>query len=220
MSDRTEAKLPDSSPAFDLSRRRFVAGAAGLAATSLVAGEAAAQGAPKEAPDLAQAVQAGRLPPLAQRLPQSPLVVTPVERVGQYGGTIRRGLRGSQDHNGILRMVGNQGLVRWNLEFTDVLPNVAERWEVSQDATEFTFYLRAGMKWSDGQPFTADDVVFVFEDCLANNELYRSPPAIFVINGRLPTVTKVNDSTVRFKFAGPYGMLLQQLATQIGRAHV
>ncbi len=217
MTDRTESKGPAAIAASDLSRRHFVAGFGGLAATSLVAGPALAQTAAREAPALAQAVAANQLPPLAQRLPQSPLVVTPVERVGQYGGTIRRGLRGSQDHNGILRMVGNQGLVRWNLEFTEVLPNVAERWEVSQDSTEFTFYLRAGMKWSDGQPFTADDIVFVFEDCLANNELYRSPPAIFVINGRLPTVTKVNDTTVRFKFAGPYGMLLQQLATPLGQ---
>ena len=46
-------------------------------------------------------------------------------------GTIRRGLRGSQDHNGILRMVGNQGLVRWNLAFTEVLPCVAARWDVN-----------------------------------------------------------------------------------------
>ncbi|MBL8837917.1 MAG: ABC transporter substrate-binding protein [Alphaproteobacteria bacterium] len=217
MTDRTESSEPAAIAVPDLSRRRFVAGVGGLAATSLVAGPALAQAQAREAPALAQAVAANQLPPLAQRLPQSPLVVTPVERVGQYGGTLRRGLRGSQDHNGILRMVGNQGLVRWNLEFTDVLPNVAERWEVNQNATEFTFHLRQGMKWSDGKPFTADDVVFVYEDCLANSELYRSPPALYVVNGRFVEVTKINDHTVRFKFAGPYGMFLTQLATPLGQ---
>jgi peptide/nickel transport system substrate-binding protein len=209
--------VKDPRESLTISRRGVVAGMGGLAAASLVIGDARAQAPAREAPDLAQAAQAGRLPPLAQRIPQSPLVVTPVERVGTYGGVIRRGLRGSADHNGILRMVGNQGLTRWNLEFTEPLPNVAERWEVSQDNTEFTFYLRAGMKWSDGQPFGPDDIIFVFEDVLANNEIYRTPPAIFLVNGRLPTVTKVGDNAVRFKFAGPYGMLLQQLATPLGQ---
>ena len=204
-----------------MTRRDAMAGFTGLAAASLYAGtsgQALGQARQfKESPDLTALVQQNRLPPVAQRVPENPLVVTPVERVGRYGGNMRRGLRGSQDHNGILRMVGNQGLTRWNLEFTDVLPGVAERWEVSQDATEFTFHLRRGMKWSDGQPFTADDILFVFEDCLNNSELYRSPPAIYVVNGRMPEVTKINDVTVRFKFAGPFGLFLQQLATPLGQ---
>jgi peptide/nickel transport system substrate-binding protein len=200
-----------------MSRRSFVAGTAGVAGASLVAGSASAQAQAREAPELAQAVQAGRLPPLAQRLPSRPMVVTPVERVGTYGGAMRRGLSGSSDHNGILRMIGNMGLTRWNMEMTDVLPNVAERWDVSADSSEFTFFLRPGMKWSDGQPFGADDLIFAFEDCLANNELYRAPPAIYVINDRLPTVTKVGDDAVRFKFAGPFGLFLQILATPLGQ---
>ena len=69
----------------------------------------------KEAPALAAAVSEGTLPPVAERLPAMPEIVTPAE-IGVYGGTIRYGLRGSSDHNHILRMVGNQGLVRWNPE--------------------------------------------------------------------------------------------------------
>src|SRR5262249_13172997 len=130
---------------------------------------------------------------------------------------IRRGLSGSNDHNGILRVIGNMGLVRWNMEFTDVLPNVAERWEGSADSTEFTFFLRSGMKWSDGQPFGATAIISASEDRLENNELHRAPPAIFVINARLPTVTKVGDDGVRFKFAGPFGLFLQLLATPLGQ---
>ncbi|MBL8653849.1 MAG: ABC transporter substrate-binding protein, partial [Alphaproteobacteria bacterium] len=171
-----------------IGRRSILKGAAGVAALSSVPGVVFAQGAAKEAPDLAKLVAEGKLPPLAQRLPSSPLVVTPLEKTGVYGGSVRRGLRGSADHNGILRMVGNQGLVRWNLAFTQVEPGVAERWEVNANATEFTFHLRPGMKWSDGKPFTADDVVFAIEDCCKNSELYRSVPSVLVINGKPTTV--------------------------------
>jgi peptide/nickel transport system substrate-binding protein len=140
-----------------------------------------------------------------------------VEKVGRYGGSLRRGLRGSSDHNGILRMVGNQGLVRWNLAFTEVLPNVADKWEVNADSTEFTFYLRKGMKWSDGKPFTADDIVFSIEDCAKNTDLYKSAPSPIVINGKPGTATKVDETTVKFTFASPYALFLEQMATPLGQ---
>jgi peptide/nickel transport system substrate-binding protein len=194
------------------------AGAAALAAAQAAAGRPAfAQAAAKEAPALAKLVQEGKLPPLAERLPASPMVVTPHEKTGTYGGALRRGLRGSADHNGILRMVGNQGLVRWNLAFTQVEPNVAERWTVNADSTEFTFSLRKGMKWSDGKPFTADDVVFAIEDVAKNTELYKATPSPLVIAGKPAVVTKVDDSTVKFTFATPYAMFLEQMATPLGQ---
>ncbi|MBC8791754.1 MAG: peptide ABC transporter [Tagaea sp. CACIAM 22H2] len=200
-----------------IGRRSILKGAAGAAALSSVPGVVFAQGAAKEAPDLAKLVAEGKLPPLAQRLPSSPLVVKPLEKTGVYGGSLRRGLRGSADHNGILRMVGNQGLVRWNLAFTQVEPCVAERWEVNANATEFTFHLRAGMKWSDGKPFTADDIVFAIEDCCKNSELYRSVPSVLVINGKPTTVTKISDTAVKFAFESPYAMFLENLATPLGQ---
>ena len=100
-------------------RRTVLKGFAGAAALAGVGTHVFAQQA-KEAPALAKLVSEGKLPALAQRLPSAPLVIQ-AEKVGVYGGALRRGLRGSADHNGILRMVGNQGLVRWNLAFTEVL---------------------------------------------------------------------------------------------------
>jgi peptide/nickel transport system substrate-binding protein len=192
---------------------------AGLAGVGLLAGAprlAQGQTAPKEAPALARMTADGKLPPLPSRLPGNPLVV-PVEKIGVYGGTLRRGLRGSADHNGILKILGNQSLVRWNLEFTKVLPGVADRWDVNEDASEFTFHLRPGMKWSDGHPFGADDIVFAVEDCAKNSELYRSTPSPLVINNQPATVTKIDDATVKFTFAAPYAMFLEQLATPLGQ---
>ncbi len=114
-------------------RRAVLKGFAGAAALAGIGGNAFAQQA-KEAPALAKLVSEGKLPALAQRLPAAPLVIQ-AEKVGLYGGSLRRGLRGSADHNGILRMVGNQGLVRWNLAFTEVLPCVAARWDVNANST-------------------------------------------------------------------------------------
>ncbi|MCO5731152.1 ABC transporter substrate-binding protein [Rhizobium sp. SSA_523] len=199
-----------------VTRRTILAGLSATAALSLVPrGAAAAEG--KEAPQLAAMVKDGKLPPLAERLPPKPMVVTPLEKVGTYGGSLRRGLRGSSDHNGILRMVGNQSLVRWNMEFTEVLPNLAERWEVSADATIFTFHLIPGVKWSDGHPFTADDVVFAIEDCVKNTELYSSTPAQLAVAGKPVLVEKIDDQTVKFTFAAPNALYLENLATPLGQ---
>lgn len=199
-----------------VSRRTVLAGIGAAAAMSLAPrGASAATG--KEAPQLAAMVKDGKLPPLAERIPPKPMVVKPFEKIGSYGGSLRRGLRGSSDHNGILRMVGNQGLVRWNMDFTEVLPNLAEKWEVSADATEFTFHLLQGVKWSDGNPFTADDVVFAIEDCVKNKELYSATPAQLSVAGKAVEVTKVDDYTVKFKFAGPNALYLENLATPLGQ---
>ncbi len=207
----------DSGPATGrVHRRTVLKGMAGAAAVALLPrGAQAAAG--KEAPDLMKMAADGKLPKLADRLPANPLVVETREKIGSYGGMWVRGLSGSNDHNGILRCVGNMGLTKWDFDFTKVQPNVAESWDVSDDSTTFTFHLRKGMKWSDGEPFTADDVVFSIEDCVKNSELYPSVPGVLSIGGKGPEVTKVDDYTVQFKFAAPYGLFLQQLATPLGQ---
>jgi peptide/nickel transport system substrate-binding protein len=173
-----------------------------------------------EAPDLAQMVANGTLPPVEERLPASPEVVEVLHSIGTYGGELRRVLGGSSDHNSILRIVGPQGLVRWNPEFTAIVPNVAERWEASEDGSEYTFYLRVGMKWSDGAPFTADDIMFFVEDLLGNEEFYPNAPARFVNGGERMVAEKIDDFTVKFKFAAPYGTFLTELATPLAQEPV
>jgi peptide/nickel transport system substrate-binding protein len=200
-----------------LDRRQFMAGFAGAVVATSVVGSALAADAAKESPDLAKLVAGGKLPPLADRVGANPMIVTPYEKVGTYGGALHRGLRGSSDHNGILRVVGNQGLVRWNLAFTEIQPNVAEKWSVNDTATEFTFNLRKGMKWSDGHPFTADDIVFSIEDCAKNPELFKAPSTTLTIGGSAAVVTKVDDNTVKFTFAKPYALFLEQMATPLGQ---
>jgi peptide/nickel transport system substrate-binding protein len=192
-------------------RRRMVA----TTALALVLGPLPAL-AYSEAPALAEKVAVGELPPVDERLPAEPEVVTPIDSIGSYGGQLRYGLRGSSDHNGILRMVGPQGLVRWNMQYTEVIPNLAESFEVNEDATAFTFHLRDGMKWSDGAPFTADDVLFNMQDLVFNADFAPTPPR-YMADGVPATVEKVDDYTVKFTFAAPYGDFLAELASPLGQ---
>lgn len=103
------------------------------------------------------------------------------------------------------------------MDFTEVLPNLAVKWEVNDDASQFTFHLLEGAKWSDGHPFTADDVVFAIEDCIKNKELYSATPAQLSVAGKAVDVEKVDDFTVKFKFAAPNALYLENLATPLGQ---
>ncbi len=188
----------------------------GAAIAPLLAFSAAAQEPSGEAPMLADKVAAGELPPVAERVGREPEVVEPLDSVGSYGGELRAGLRGSSDHNGILRIVGPQGLVRWDPNYTEVVPNLAERFEVGDEGKEFTFYLRDGIKWSDGTPFTADDVMFNVEDLLLNED-FAPTPSRYTIGGEPMSVEKIDDFTVRFTFSEPYGDFLAELAAPLGQ---
>ena len=72
------------------------------------------------------------------------------------------------------------------------------------------------MKWSDGEPFTADDIMFFVEDLLNNKEFYPTPPARFVVAGETMQAEKIDDHTVKLKFAAPYGTFLTELGHAFG----
>jgi peptide/nickel transport system substrate-binding protein len=166
----------------------------------------------KEAPQFAQLVKDGKLPPVEQRVPKNPIVLAPVEKVGKWGGTWRMGLVGGQDTAWLVRTLGNEHLVRWDPTWSQVIPNVAETFQASPDAKEYTFKLREGIKWSDGQPYTADDLVFYNEDIHKNKDLTAT-------RGRFPSeVVKIDQHTVKITFEQPRGLFLQELATPGGDA--
>lgn len=127
---------------------------------------------------LAAKVEAGELPPVAERLPRNPVLVDPVERLGRYGGTWRMSMRGNTDRSLVYRTIGYEHLLRGDPAWTRVVPNVAQSLSVNDDATEVTFGLRQGMRWSDGHPFTADDIMFWYEDVLKNPELTPKPAPV------------------------------------------
>ncbi len=164
-----------------------------------------------EAPMLTELVEAGKLPPVEERLPEEPLVIVPVEEVGEYGGTWRRVWLGKADGPGPDRIT-TERLIYFTPDGRELVPNIAQSWEVSAEGKEFTFYLREGMKWSDGEPFTADDIMFWYEDMVLNDELTPVKPAWLTIGGNLGRVEKVSTYAVKFVFDQPYGLFLKYLA--------
>jgi peptide/nickel transport system substrate-binding protein len=161
----------------------------------------------KEAPMLAELVQQGKLPPVQERVSQDPLVLKPLNEIGKYGGTLRRGFTGPGDKYNGRRFCGIDNVLYWDYTCTKVVPNIARGWEEKDDGRTLILNLRRGMKWSDGQPFTADDFVFWFEDMYQNKELTPAPMVQMTINTKPVTVSKVDANTVAFNSPEPYPVL-------------
>ncbi|HXF63031.1 MAG TPA: ABC transporter substrate-binding protein [Caldilineaceae bacterium] len=172
----------------------------------------------QEAPMLAAMVQAGELPPVEERLPAEPLVIQPAEMIGQYGGTLRRAFTGPGDRQNIERWNNDYGIF-WNTGANEIRPRFFESWEANEDATEWTFHLRDGMKWSDGAPYTADDYMFWYEHILQNEQLVPSIPWYLMWGDELVQFEKVDDYTIKMIFAAPFPSWAETLATSTVAGH-
>jgi peptide/nickel transport system substrate-binding protein len=153
----------------------------------------------KESPEFAKQVAAGKLPPVAQRIGQDPLVLKPAHEIGHYGGEIRRGYLDVGDNlAGALFCAGPDSLTYVDHTNKQVVPNLARDFQLSDNDKVLTIHLRRGMKWSDGKPFTADDIVFWREDINLNGSLGGSGTAALKAGGKDIVVKKVDDFTVQY----------------------
>jgi len=100
-----------------------------------------------------------------------------------------------------------------------VEPALAKSWEISEDGLTITFHLRQGLQWSDGEPFTADDVVFTFNGVIFNEDVRTDYRDVLMVEGQLPTCEKVDDYTVKFTLAAPFRPFLRQIGGAIYPAH-
>lgn len=171
-----------------------------------------------EAPMLAEMVAAGTLPRLEERLPANPLVMTPTNEIGTYGGTIARG-------HGILFDVvfinmTREPLIGFHAPHPGEAPpepNLAESWSFNDAGTELTLNLRQGIKWSDGAPFTAEDVMFYWNDILLDPEVSVSPPpSLYAASGVLPVAEMVDAHTIKLTYPFPYKRAEEALAAVPG----
>ena len=170
-----------------------------------------------EAPMLAELVAAGTLPPVEERLPapEDLLVIEPLNEIGKYGGTWRRGFTGPGDGQNGHRVAGSDRLLFWDSEnFPELTPNLAKSWEVSEDSKTITVMLRKGLKWSDGAPFTTADIVFWYEHMYQNKELVPVPSPFFNTE-KGATLEAVDEYTVKFTFPESNSLFAEVLASSV-----
>jgi peptide/nickel transport system substrate-binding protein len=161
---------------------------------------------------LKEKVGKGELPPVEQRLPEHPLVVDLAKMgrtAGQYGGTARI-LIGGQRSISLMTVYGYARLVRYN-DKLDLEPDILESYDV-QEGRIFTFHLRKGLKWSDGQLVTTEDFRYALEDVLLDEELSKVVSSYILVDGKPPKFEIVDDQTVRYTWDAPNPDFLPQLA--------
>jgi peptide/nickel transport system substrate-binding protein len=154
-----------------------------------------------EAPMLAVMVANGELPPVEERIPVDPVVQEMLsDGVGRYGGTLRvseaigfMNQRGGELTTQMLDIY----LLTMHQETLDIVPNIAAGYAVADDGLTVTLELRPGTRWSNGDPFIVDDLMFVMEDMKWDDRVDPGWRA-----GETPTtavsITKIDDHTMQF----------------------
>lgn len=153
------------------------------------------------------------LPSVANRLPSEPLVIPPYDEIGTYGGRLRGVSKSPESGTSHFLSTRHVNLFRFDEDLKTIVPNVAKSWEYNNDYTELTVHLRKGHKWSDGEPFTADDILFWYYDIERNTDLFENVSSVWVFGGEPMEIEKVDDTTVKFKFAVPAPNFVTFMAT-------
>ncbi|WP_075995257.1 ABC transporter substrate-binding protein [Salaquimonas pukyongi] len=157
------------------------------------------------------------LPPLAERLPEEPLVVAPYASIGKYGGTLDALSNATEAGTSDFLSTRHVNLVRYSDDLATIVPNVARDWSWNEDFTELTFFLRKGHKWSDGQPFTSADVKFWYDNLALDSNVIEKPKDYVLVGGERMQIETPDETTVIFKLPAPKPGLLAHFATHYGQ---
>ncbi len=186
----------------------------GALASLLLLGVASSALAFNQSPMLDDLVKAGKLPPVDQRLPEKPQVIDVFGEVGTYGGTLHRAYKGIGDRWGTTKLM-EERVVKFMQDAdgkTVLKPRFIESYTVNDNSTEFTFKLLKGLRWSDGEPVTTDDVRFWYEDVFLNTDLTPNIPSTLMADGK-PLVVAIKDAqTFTVSFAKPYALFPEIVA--------
>ncbi|NNM74888.1 ABC transporter substrate-binding protein [Enterovirga aerilata] len=186
--------------------------AAAFAAAAIFAAPAAALDY-AETPLLAPRVAQGELPPVAERLPKSPLVADIAARgreLGKPGGEIVSLVARARDIRYL--SANTYGRLIGYTQDLKLAPDLLEDVQVEGNRI-FTFRLRDGHRWSDGAPFTAEDFRFYWEDVANNRELSPAGlPDFLVVDGSGPRFEVIDARTVRYSWDAPNPRFLPTLA--------
>ena len=180
----------------------------------MIAGwQAAGAAEPIEPGFFRDAVAQGALPPVAERIPRSPSIVSFADgagKPGRHGGDLNMLIGRAKDVR-LMVVYGYARLVAYDRTFalrSDILDSYAvERGRI------FTFRLRPGHKWSDGQPFTSEDFRYWWQDVANDPDLSPTGPSVTLrVDGAPPTVEILDPLTVRYTWPKPNPSFLPRLA--------
>jgi peptide/nickel transport system substrate-binding protein len=154
---------------------------------------------------------------LANRLPSEPLVYAPYDSIGKYGGTLDVLSNATEAGTSDFLSVRHVNLVRYSDDLQTIVPNIAKGWDWNDDFTQLTFFLRKGHRWSDGAPFTADDVKFWYDELALDPKIMEKPKDYVLVGGEPMTVDVIDPQTVRFNLPAPKPGLLSHFATSFAQ---
>src|SRR6266566_4012948 len=162
-----------------------------------------------ETPSLVAQVASGALPPVSIRLPNEPALAE-LETIGRPGGELRM-LMSSPKDTRLMVVYGYARLVAYTPALA-IVPDMLERVDIAEGRS-FTLHLRAGHKWSDGKPFTAEDFRYWFEDVAENQHLSAAGlPMALLPNGEQPKFALLDERTIRYSWSRPNPLFLPALA--------
>lgn len=151
--------------------------------------------------------------------------------IGKFGGelitsTIGQGPKtfnpfNSKDNiSSAMSAIMYDGLLSTHPVTGEPVPKLAKAYEILPDGMTYIIKLRHGIKWSDGVPITADDVVFTWKDIIFAGLGDTSLRDSMVIDNELPSVRKIDDYTVEFKTPKPYAPFIRSLSASIAPKHI
>jgi peptide/nickel transport system substrate-binding protein len=167
----------------------------------------------QETPVLADKVKSGALPPIAKRIPEQPWIIKRFaggEGPGRQGGQLNMLVAGVRDSR-LMTVYSYTRLIVYDDKFK-LHPDILESYEI-KEGREFTLKLRAGHKWSDGQPFTTEDFRFFWEDVANNPDLSPSGPSVeLLVDGKPPKVEIIDKLTIKYTWEKPNPYFIESQA--------
>ncbi|MFW6271310.1 MAG: ABC transporter substrate-binding protein, partial [Bacillota bacterium] len=187
---------------------------------SLPYDESAVPSSFSQSPMLDEQVDKGDLPSVEERVPDDPYVVEPRESIGEYGGTLHSStitINGWGEDLMVMDIMNS--FVKPTPTADDLVLNFAKDIEISEDMSTYTFHLREGVKWSDGEPFTTEDIEFWYEDLLLNEEYTPVVGTVYKDkNGEVMDLTIIDDYTFEVEFGTTKPYFLESLVHETGWA--
>jgi len=165
-----------------------------------------------ESPILQELVDSLQLPPVAERVGTEPLVLMGCDNIGKYGGTWLRIATSLNDTEIIKERLSYSNLLGWSPLGYPITPRVAKKIDISKDNRQFIVTLRKGMKWSDGHPFAANDIIYWWEHEINNEHVLGTVQRWMTIAGQTGTIEKIDDFKIKFSFPVTNGIFKEILA--------